>query len=498
MRRLKPGVLEFGESIMIDVRVDSSSARMGGATEQRLMTALFVLIKTARLVDTDNATFRTKLEDFCQRLEAVSTEYGEATLKVHEGRYFVNDAFVKLSEDNRTSADALIADWKRVGIGGVQFGNDIAADEISRFVVELASLRPDDNNLEMLAERLKNLGIEHVELLGLREEISDNDEPDSPEEARQRIRKSARAAFFKSISTVQEVMHQAAEAEDINVAKTKRVVHSLIDHIMLDESSMIELTALKNFDDYTYAHSNNVCVYSLTVGVRIGMDRSRLSQLGFAALFHDVGKVRLPKDLIRKPDAYDDNDWIQMQKHPLLGAKTLLRNLDFSMYTARAARGAFEHHINSDFTGYPQLRYRRRPTTLFSKIIAIVDTFDALTSGRVYMRRKIAPDEVIKKMRFQMAVKFDSVLLKVFTDIIGIYPAGSLVMLSSDELALILTHNGQDRTRPFVKIVGDRSGLLPEPIWADLSSEEYSDRRIVRMIDPEKHGLNLQQFILQD
>lgn len=146
---------------MIDVRVDSSSARMGGATEQRLMTALFVLIKTARLVDTDNATFRTKLEDFCQRLEAVSTEYGEATLKVHEGRYFVNDAFVKLSEDNRTSADALIADWKRVGIGGVQFGNDIAADEISRFVVELASLRPDDNNLEMLAERLKNLGIKH-------------------------------------------------------------------------------------------------------------------------------------------------------------------------------------------------------------------------------------------------------------------------------------------------------------------------------------------------
>lgn len=483
---------------MVEPRAEIAGARLGGATELRLVTAFFVLIKTARLVDSDNATFRAKLDDFCRCLAEVVSESGEAAFKVHNDRYFVNDAVVRLSDDNRAGADVLTADWAKVGIGGVRFSGDIAPDQISRFVVHVAGMRPDQHNLEQMAEQLRNLGIENIELLGLREEVTDDDEADTPEVVRQRVRKSARAAFFRSISTVQEVMHQAAEAEDINVAKTKRVIHSLIDQIILDESSMIELTALKNYDDYTYAHSNNVCVYSLTLGVRIGMDRSRLSQLGFAALFHDVGKVRLPKDLIRKPDAYDDNDWIQMQLHPQLGAKTLLRNLEFSMFTARAARGAFEHHINSDFTGYPQLRYSRRPTTLFSKIIAITDTFDALTSGRVYMKRKISPDEVIKKMRFQMAVKFDKLLLKVFTDIVGIYPAGSLVLLSTDEIALILTHNDTDRTRPFVKIVGDRSGLLPEPVWADLSADEHRERRIVRMIDPEKHGLDLQQFILQD
>ncbi|MCB2230073.1 HD domain-containing protein [bacterium] len=484
---------------MSDIRSESASARAGSEVEQRLVTALFVLIKTARLVDTGNATFKTKLEDFCARLDTVIADYGEAAFKVHNERYFVNDAVVKLSDDNRAAADTVVRDWAKVGIGGVRFSGDVIADEITRFVVELAQMRPDEHNLEQLAEHLKSLGIEHVELLGVREEVyTDDGTPETTEVVRQKVRKSARAAFFQSISTVQEVMHQASEAEDINVAKTKRVIHSLIDHIILDESSMIELTALKNYDDYTYAHSNNVCVYSLTMGVRIGMDRSRLSQLGFAALFHDVGKIRLPKDLIRKPDAYDDNDWFQMQRHPLLGAKTLLRNLEFSLFTARAARGAFEHHINSDFTGYPQLKYHRREPTLFSRIIAIADTFDALTSGRVYMKRKITPDEVIKKMRFQMAVKFDRLLLKVFTDIVGIYPAGSLVLLSTEEIALILTHNDKDRSRPFVKIVGDRSGLLPDPIWADLSSEEHQERRILRLIEPEKHGLQLEQFILQD
>ncbi|MBD3401448.1 HD domain-containing protein [candidate division GN15 bacterium] len=484
---------------MTEMHADKVQARLGGASEQRLVTAFFVMIKTARLVDRENATYRSKLDDFCGRLNELSAEHGDVAFKVHNDRYFVNDRMVRLSDDNRSGADKIVEQWHRLGIGGVKFAGDVEREQVSQFFDELAELRPTDENLEEVAERLKNLGIDRIELLGMREEVTaDSDESEhDPEVVRQQFRKSARVAFFKSLSTVQEVMHQAADSEDINVAKTKRVVHSLIDHLMLDESSLLELTALKDYDDYTYAHSTNVCIYSLTIGVRIGLDRARLSQLGMAAVFHDVGKIKLPKDLIRKPDAYDDNDWIQMQRHPLLGAKTLLRNLEFTMYTARAARGAFEHHINSDFTGYPQLRYHRRPTTLFSKIIAIADTFDALTSGRVYIKRVIPPDEVVKKMRFQMAIKFDPVLLKVFTDIIGIYPAGSLVLLSTEELALILTHN-EDRTRPFVKIVGDRSGLLPEPVWADLSSPEHTERRILRLVEPEKHGINMQQLILQD
>jgi HD-GYP domain-containing protein (c-di-GMP phosphodiesterase class II) len=234
------------------------------------------------------------------------------------------------------------------------------------------------------------------------------------------------------------------------------------------------------------------------MGIRLGLDRARLSQLGLTALFHDIGKVKLPKDIITKPDAFDENDWIQMQRHPLLGAKTILRNLKLDAHNVRAAVGAFEHHINQDFTGYPLLRHKKRPTNLFSKIIAIVDSFDALSSGRIYLKKSIPPDEVVKKMRYQMKIKFDPFLLKLFNNIIGIYPAGSLVLLTTDEIALILTNNDIDRARPYVKIVGNRSGLLDKPIWVDLSQEGQEHRKLTRMLDPSRYGLDVKDFVLQD
>ena len=99
-------------------------------------------------------------------------------------------------------------------------------------------------------------------------------------------------------------------------------------------------------------------------------------------------------------------------------------------------------------------------------------------------------------MRFQMTNKFDPFLLKLFNDIIGVYPAGSLILLTTEEIALVLTNNDNDPLRPYVKIVGDRNGLLGEPIWLDLSLPENADRKVVRQIDPERYGLNIRDFVL--
>ncbi|MEE8576868.1 MAG: HD domain-containing phosphohydrolase, partial [candidate division Zixibacteria bacterium] len=349
-----------------------------------------------------------------------------------------------------------------------------------------------------LARMLDGMGLVHIRLLEIESEPEEDAAEENSEERRKRLRQMARKTFSKAMSTVKDVMNLAGNDEEINVAQTKRVIHNLIDRIAEDESSMIELTALRNFDEYTYVHSTNVCVYALTIGVRIGLDRARLAQLGLAALFHDIGKVRLSSDLINKPGAFDEDDWVQMQRHPILGSKTALRNLELDIHTARVARVCFEHHINADFTGYPLLRYGQRPSNLFSRIVAIVDTFDALTSGRVYIKHANTSDEVIRKMHYQMAIKFDALLLKTFTDVVGVYPAGSLVLLSTDEVALVLSHNEIDRTRPQVKIIGDRSGMFEEPIFAELTDGSSTDRYITRIIDAEKHGIDLSRIISAD
>lgn len=469
---------------------------LGGRLEQQLLTAFFVAYKTARIIDENNRTYIRQCQAFHKLLNQVSKDSGSVSIKTVSGRYFVNERMVRFDDTGLSGALAVVREWKAIGLGGVVFGDGIEEGDIGRLFKFVSDIKPGSDNIDELSARLKAAQLTHVRLLSAKDVNADYSS--TAEEVRREFRSAARANFFRAMNVVEETVVGLSEHKEVNVSKTKRVVHALIDHIGRDESSLIELTAIRDYDDYTYAHSVNVCVYALTMGVRLGLDRPRLSQLGFAAIFHDAGKVKLPTDLIRKPEQFDEDDWIQMQRHPLLGAKTIMRSLKLDVHSARAARGAFEHHISPDNLGYPRLPDRQRPVNLFSRIISIVDNFDALTSGRIYIKEAIPHDEVLRKMHFQMHAKFDSFLLKIFTDVVGIYPAGSLVLLSTDEVALILTNSDTDRARPYVKIIGNPQGLLPEPEWADLSLPEESGRTVVRLIDPERYGLNTRELILRD
>ena len=481
---------------MATVTDQSAAFAIAGKTEEKLINLFFVLYKNARIVERNNPAFKRQCTNFHELLQGLFVESNEVTIKIIAGRYFINHKLARFDDHGLSGAAAIVAEWEVIGLAGVRFLAEVSVDEIEDLFTFVAGIKPTANNVEGLSEALQTHQQPSIRFLSV-EELKD-ETPSIVEEIRQQFRTRARSTFFRAMSIVEDNMANVAQGRDINISKTKRVIRSLIDHISKDEQSLLELAAIKSFDDYTYAHSTNVCVYALTLGVRFGLDRARLSQLGFSALFHDIGKVKLPTDLIRKPEAYDENDWLQMQRHPLLGAKTILRNLKFETHAARAARAAFEHHSNADFTGYPSLRYNKRPPNLFSKIVSIVDAFDALTSGRVYARTPLSPDKVLQKMHYQMKVKFEPFLLKVFSDIIGLYPAGTLVLLETDEIALILTNNETDKARPYVKIVGNRQGLLPTPEWVDLSLPEHARRKIVRMVDPARYGLDIKDFVLTD
>jgi HD-GYP domain-containing protein (c-di-GMP phosphodiesterase class II) len=469
---------------------------VAGKTEEQLVSLFFVIYKNARIVDSNNPSFKRQCANFHELLQTLFSEDERVTIKVLQGRFFVGHKLARFDDRGLSKVPEILAEWETLGLAGVTFHTGVTANQIERVFTFMTNVRPRENDLQDLSEALKVHGIPSVAFLSAQDVATQT--PAIAEEIRRQFRFGARKTFFRAMSVVEDNMVRAAVGGEIDASKTRRVIRSLIDHIARDEQSLLELASIKDFDDYTYAHSTNVSVYALTLGVKLGLDRARLSQLGFAALFHDVGKVKLPSDLIRKPDAYDENDWLQMQRHPLLGAKTILRNLKLDTHTARAARTALEHHVNVDFTGYPVLLDKKRPTGLFSKIVSIVDTFDALTSGRVYLKKAIPPDQVLKKMHYQMKVKFDALLLKIFSNIIGIYPAGTLVLLTTDEVALVLANNEADKSRPYVKIIGNRQGLLETPGWVDLSLPQHAHRKIVRMIDPSHHGLDITQFILAD
>ena len=480
--------------MMDTARLEKDRLEMAGKDELLFINSFFILFRTARYVEPSNATYQTQSSKFYVNFRRLVDEWGRISVKVIEGRIFVRDRMVKFDSDGMVRAREIIDVWHGLGIGGIVLDDSLDSRRIDKFVYLVNKLEMSKLSMEDVAARLTELGIDGITLLAVE---GSREQPVLTEENRTVMRRAARVAFFRAISVVEDAMVRAANDKEIDISKARRVVHSLIDRIAQDEFSLIELTNIRDFDEYTYAHSANVCVYSLTTGIRLGLDRQRLSELGFSALFHDIGKVKLPEDLIRKPDVFDENDWIQMQKHPLLGAKTLLRNLKFDCHSARAALVAFEHHINNDYTGYPMLS-NKRPTNLFSKVVAIADTFDALSSGRVYIKKAIPPDEVLRKMMYQMTVKFDDFLLKLFVNIIGVYPAGTLVLMSTDQLAVVSRNRGTNLSRPVVRLIGDRSGPYKEYEEVDLSSPENSGKHIVRIIDPARHNIDIKSIILSD
>jgi len=477
-------------------KIESAERRLdtAGKDEIAFINAFFILFRTAQYVEANNATYQVQSSRFYVSFRRLVDECGTITVKVVDGRIFIRDKLIKFDSEGLVRARTVIDAWRQVGIGGITLEDSLDNRQVDKFIYLINSLDRQNRNREDVAHRLADLGIQGITLLAIEKKVQ---RAVLTDEKRKFMRRAARVTFFRAISVVEDSMTRAAHDQEIDITKARRVVHSLIDHISEDECSLIELTNIRDFDEYTYAHCANVCVYSLTIGLKLGLDRQRLSDLGFAALFHDIGKIKLPEDLIRKPDVFDENDWLQMQRHPILGAKTILRNLQFSVQSARAAVVAFEHHINKDFTGYPNM-VTRRPMNLFSKIVSIADTFDALSSGRVYIKKSIPPDEVLRKMMYQMDVKFDDFLMKLFINIVGIYPPGTMVLISGDKLAVISKTNPDNFSRPIVKIIGDKTGPAEKFIEIDLSDSEHNDMQIIRIIDPSKYNIDVKNILLSD
>ncbi len=457
--------------------------------------SVFVLLKTARMYDPNNELFRNQSQKVYELFRDYLSDRNTVTIKFVDGRLLVDEQHISLEPDERQTYEEVFARWSEFDCGGITLGDTCRQEQIDAFAALIWTDRPAvDDTREKLTNKMAELGIDSISLLP--REIVASDEIITVEE-RKLMRQQARNTFFRAIVTVKDVLGAAAAQKEISVTRTRRVVHSIIDQISADDAALIELAAIRDFDQYTYAHCTNVSIYSLTLGFHLGLLRQELLELGLAAIFHDIGKIKLPTDLINKPARYDEFDWAQMHKHPLYGVMTIARSMRLDAAMARAAVVAFEHHINPDHTGYPSLP-DARSINLYSRIVAIADNFDALSSGRIYIKEPIPPDEVLRKMMYQMQDKFDPLLLKTFIGIIGIYPIGTLVMLSNNSFGIVTRTSRQNLYRPELRIIADKSGEISRPYYLDLSQPEHQDTNIVHVVNPEKYGIDVARYILSD
>ncbi len=480
-----------------------TSRRLSGGEEatysqrgKAIINQLSILLKTARLHSPDNDTFKAQLEQSYQLYRNCLDEYGEAVVQVQSDYLFFCGARVRYDNEGLAAPDHLRDLFQRVGISGFLTTSDLTKAELEQTVLQLNEAdRQGDLDFEGLQRRFDLANIGAVALLPPMDEKSSDENRDREK------RQFARRTFFYAMNNLKMVSNTMNADRPVDLARTKRVIHSLVDQILSDDSSLLELTALKSHDQYTFLHSTNVCIYSICLGARLSLTKSELSTLGFAALFHDIGKTRLPLQVLNKPSDFNESEWELMRKHPALGVFTLAKTMPFEERCCRAMIVASEHHYNLDGSGYPAFK-RRRSLNLYSKIVTICDVFDAMTSGRVYRKVPASPEQVLRGMIPQAGYKFDPCLLKAFLNTVSLYPPGTLLLLDRHELALVVGKNADDLLRPKVKIVGTTQRLYDRGIRINLADRNPQTgayyRSIVRVAEPQEFQINTARYLLEE
>ncbi|TIH17026.1 HD-GYP domain-containing protein [Marinifilum sp. JC120] len=301
----------------------------------------------------------------------------------------------------------------------------------------------------------------------------------------------ARRVHEEALNYAHKFIDDVRRGKTVEVEEAVPIVGEVIDSLTANEPAALTLAFLKRYDEYTYTHSINVNLYSLLLGKALGLSRNELESLGVAALFHDVGKGRIPNKVLNKPGKLTDSEYEVMKSHPQEGLEVLrdVKGLDQAVL-----RGVVEHHERYDGNGYPS-KIKGEDIHPFGRIIAISDVYDALTSVRVY-KKAITPAKTLSQMYKWKGTDFDPAYLNRFIRVMGIYPPGTMVQLDDLRFAIVLETNETKPRQPKVKVLfNDKmQPVLSECI--DLASYENEGRKVkvMRQPDPKSLGGDMQQL----
>ena len=306
---------------------------------------------------------------------------------------------------------------------------------------------------------------------------------------------AAQQSRSRARSYIDQVFADVAVGKTPDLEQARAVVNDLVESIMRNPDAQMCFTQLKNRDEYTAQHSVNVCVLALSLGRHLGLARDELNLLGTGALLHDIGKLKTPLEILNKPGRLTDEEFELMRQHPAHGRELLER---IPGMPAEVIDVAFSHHERLQGHGYPR-GLQQNEISIWSRMVAIVDVYDAITSDRCY-HDGMAPTEALTRMYEWRIKDFDPDLLEQFVQCIGIYPIGSLVELSTGEVGVVISMNPKLRLRPKISLVLDahKNPYFPARVLdlAELVDQE-SICTIKRVLESGTFNIDVQRELRQ-
>ncbi|MFC4258211.1 HD-GYP domain-containing protein [Marinobacter lacisalsi] len=293
---------------------------------------------------------------------------------------------------------------------------------------------------------------------------------------------------------VDALLRKVADGQSLPLKEARVVVRNFITSISSNPNAMFWLSRIRHRDAYTAEHCVRVGILSITFGRFVGLDNTQLETIGLCGMLHDVGKMRVPPEVLNKPGALDTREWQLMRRHPEYGFELLGSEHELEPDVRNAA---LSHHERLDGKGYPQ-SLTGAAISQFTRIVSIVDAYDAITSDRAY-RPGIPTSEALKILYNNRGNQFDDQLVEAFIRMIGIYPPGSLVELNTGEVAVVLATSARQKLLPLVEVVLDSGGHRCLPRVLNLSESpstgDGNSYRIHKALPDGVSGFDLAEHI---
>ncbi len=463
-----------------------------------LVTAIYAAAQSLKLYPLENATVQKALDELFNICRRILDREGVVDLKLVGDFLFLNDARLRLDLYDYLAFSYVAGLLHKHSIGEIEFEPALTREDLAPLIsVMLQDAGPKEIDFERFRERLIASHAAHV-----RVEASKGVEVDHSHEQDDHAKQAAKLTYFQSVHVAKEVLTDMRLGKAVNLRRVKRAVQSIVDQVLNNETSIVGMTTLRDYDEYTFTHSVNVCIFSVVIGQKLGLSKLQLYELGLGALFHDIGKQRIDAAVTNKASALTESEWRQMQQHPAEGLLALFSMRGLSEVPYRAMLLAYEHHMKLDLSGYPKNRRPRTPT-LFSRIVATADGFDAATSKRSYQNQPWPPDEVLREMRENPNRGYDPLLVKAFINVTGVFPVGTLCILDTQELAVVVGRNPDPHRvhQPIARLISTSMGMmLAEPITIDLGEIDPATGRLVRTIlkttDPDRYGIKVSDYFI--
>ncbi|MDX1452787.1 MAG: HD-GYP domain-containing protein [Oleiphilaceae bacterium] len=301
----------------------------------------------------------------------------------------------------------------------------------------------------------------------------------------------ARVTYTDAKQSVKSIMDGIRIGHTLDINQSRKAVNAIVDSIIRNKDALVWLTKIKQKDEYTAEHSLNVCVLTATFARYLGHSDEEIRQLALCALLHDVGKSKVPDEILNKEGRFTDKEFEIMKQHTTYGRDLLMNIKDADRIAIDVAHS---HHERMDGSGYPRgLTAHQIP--YYAKVVALADCYDAITSSRCYdgARASMEALDIIYKCR---GVQFDEELALEFIKCIGLYPPGAIVELNNGEVGIIISTRDDNKLRPRILIVRDAAKQLCRERIIDLAKDpSKQDIKIVKEVPNGTYSVDIRVYL---